>query len=84
VTFDIVRRHVARIALVDEPQLRRAVSSIVDREQVIAEGAGAVGVAALLAGTLDVRGKRVAVVVSGGNIDQDKLSAVSAQQSAES
>jgi hypothetical protein len=31
-----------------------------------------------------VRGKRVAVVVSGGNIDQDKLSAVSAQQSAES
>jgi threonine dehydratase len=84
VTFDIVRRHVARIALVDEPQLRRAVSSIVDREHVIAEGAGAVGVAALLAGTLDVRGKRVAVVVSGGNIDQDKLSAVSAQQSAES
>ena len=83
VTFDIVRRHVARIALVDEPQLARAVTSIVDREQVIAEGAGAVGVAALQAGILDVRGRRVAVVVSGGNIDQERLSALGGQRSAE-
>jgi threonine dehydratase len=82
VTFDIVRRHVTRIALVDEPQLRRAVTAVVDREELIAEGAGAVGVAALLARTLDVRGKRVAVVLSGGNIDQETLSAVSAQPSA--
>jgi threonine dehydratase len=76
VTFEIVRRHVTRIALVDERQLRTAVMNVVDREQLIAEGAGAVGVAALLARTLDVRGTRVAVVLSGGNIDQDKLSAV--------
>ena len=79
VTFDIVRQHVARIAVVDEPELRSAVSGIVHHEQLIAEGAGAVGVAAILAKALDVKGRRVAVVVSGGNIDNDQLSAISSQ-----
>ena len=77
VTFDIVRREVGRIALVDERQLGAAISSLLEHEQLIAEGAGAVGIAALLARTLDVRGKRVAVVLSGANIDHEKLAALS-------
>ena len=76
ITFDIVRREVSQIAVVSEAQLRDAIAGVVANEQLIAEGAGAVGVAAVMAGKLDVRGKRVAIVLSGGNIDQDTLSAI--------
>ena len=80
-TFDIVRDNVSRIALVDETQLRSAVAAFARHEQLVVEGAGAVGVAALLGRQLDVRGKKVAVVLSGGNIDPDKLAALSDQPS---
>ena len=46
-------------------------------ERLVVEGAGAVGVAALLSARLDVQGKRVAVVLSGANIDQGTLSELS-------
>ena len=76
ITFDIVRREVSEIAVVSEAQLREAIAGVVANEQLITEGAGAVGVAAIKAGKFDVRGKRVAVVLSGGNIDQGTLSTV--------
>ncbi len=76
VTFDIVRREVFRIAVVSEAELRDAIAGVVANEQLVAEGAGAVGVAAVMAGKLDVRGKRVAIVLSGGNIDQGTLSTI--------
>ena len=79
VTFDIVRREVFRIALVSEAELRDAIAGVVANEQLVAEGAGAVGVAAVLAGKLDVRGKRVAIVLSGGNIDQGTLSTIASE-----
>ena len=72
-TFDIVRREVARIAVVNEDQLREAIAGVMQNERLVVEGAGAVGVAALLSSRLDVRGKRVAVVLSGANIDQGTL-----------
>jgi threonine dehydratase len=84
VTFDIVRQNVSRIVLVEEGELRSAIVGLLDREHVIAEGAGAVGVAAILSRAIDIQGKRVAVVVSGGNIDNDKLSALRRPPSAES
>jgi threonine dehydratase len=73
VTFDIVRRLVQQIAVVGEPQVRAAIAGVMKQEQLITEGAGAVGVAALTSGALDARGKRVAVVLSGANIDQELL-----------
>jgi threonine dehydratase len=73
ITFDIVRRLVDRIVLVGEPDLHDAVRTIASRERLIAEGAGAAGVAAVAAGRLDVSGRRVAVVLSGANIDLEKL-----------
>ena len=76
ITFDIVRREVFQIAVVSEAQLGNAIAGVVRNEQLVAEGAGAVGVAAVLAEKLDVRGKRVAIVLSGGNIDQDTLSTI--------
>lgn len=76
ITFDIVRREVARIAVVSEASLREAIAGTVTNEQLITEGAGATGIAALLAGRFDVRDKRVAVVLSGANIDQETLSTI--------
>lgn len=75
-TFDIVRREVSHIAVVNEDHVRDAIAGVVQNERLVAEGAGAVGVAALVSARLDVRGKRVAVVLSGANIDQATLSAI--------
>jgi threonine dehydratase len=75
-TFDIVRREVSHIVVVNEDHVRDAIAGVVQNERLVAEGAGAVGVAALLSARLDVRGKRVAVVLSGANIDQGTLSAI--------
>jgi len=76
ITFDIVRREVSRIAVVSDASLREAIAGTLTNEEMVTEGAGAAGVAALLAGKLDLRGTRVAVVLSGGNIDQGTLSTI--------
>ena len=75
-TFDIVGRLVPEIALVSEPQLRGAIAGLMKYEDLKIEGAGAVGVATLTGRRLDTCGKRVAVVLSGGNIDQELFSAI--------
>jgi threonine dehydratase len=73
VTFDVVERHVGEIATVSEVELRAAMRGIVERERLIAEGAGAVGVAALLARKIQGGNRRIAVVLSGGNVDTEVL-----------
>jgi threonine dehydratase len=84
-TFDIVRRLVAQIAVVSEEQIRAAIRGVALEERLIAEGAAATGVAALLArargapdgiGGLKDPGQRVAVVLTGANIDPAKLRAI--------
>lgn len=67
VTFEIVRDLAAGVTTVTEDEIVAAMDGLQEREHQRVEGAGAVGVAALLAGKLDVDGKRVAVVVSGAN-----------------
>jgi threonine dehydratase len=76
IIFDLVRRYVSRIVLVSEADLRSAIAGVVARERVIAEGAGAAGVAAVLGGALDLTGRNVAIVLSGANIDADTLKAL--------
>jgi threonine dehydratase len=71
-TFDLVRRHVARIALVSEDDIRRAVAWLYREVGTIAEPTGAVAVAGLLTGAVEAAEKTV-VVVSGGNIQPDLL-----------
>jgi threonine dehydratase len=72
-TFEIVRSNVERIVRVSEADLRSAVAGIVRHEHLIAEGAGAAGVAAVLAHRLETKGRNVAVVLSGANIDPNVL-----------
>lgn len=73
VTFDIVRRLVDRIVLVNESQLKEGIAGIAREERLIAEGAGATGPAAILGGALDTTGRRIAVVLTGANVDLDVL-----------
>jgi threonine dehydratase len=64
------------VALVEEDETRAAIRALAETEQLIVEGSGAVGVAALLARKVDLAGKRVAVVLSGGNIDLGLLTEI--------
>lgn len=73
ITFDIVRRHVDRIVVVGERELKDAIAGIVREERLIAEAAAATGVAAVRSGRVDLRGRTIAVVLSGANIDPEKL-----------
>ncbi|MCX7839232.1 MAG: threonine/serine dehydratase [Anaerolineae bacterium] len=57
------------VIIVAERDVRAAIRALAETEQLIVEGSGAVGVAALLTHAFDARGARVAVVLSGGNID---------------
>jgi threonine dehydratase len=75
ITFEIVQRYVDDIVTVAEHELARAVAGLVREEHVVAEGAGAAAVAAILAGKVPLTGRAVAVI-SGANIDADRLMAV--------
>jgi threonine dehydratase len=70
--FPIVQALVDRVEVVAEETLRQAVAGLVRHEHLVAEGAGAVGIAAILAGKLAGR-QRTAVIVSGANIDTERL-----------
>jgi threonine dehydratase len=76
ITFDLIRRLVDRIVTVSEDDLVAAISGLVESEHVIAEGAGAAATAALVGKRVDVRGRKVAVIVSGGNIDRARLQSI--------
>jgi threonine dehydratase len=72
ITLDIVRDVVDEIVVVDEPILRRALAGIVTNEHLVIEGAAAAGPAAILGGQIDFRGS-VAVILTGANIDRERL-----------
>jgi threonine dehydratase len=66
-TFGLVRDLADRVVMVPEPDIVRAMSELRAREGLVAEGAAATAVAALLHGSLDVAGRRVGVILSGRN-----------------
>jgi threonine dehydratase len=73
VTFDIVRRVVDQVVTVDEDQIIGAIRGIASEEHLIAEGAGAVATAAVLAKALIARDHVAVVMVTGANIDEARL-----------
>lgn len=77
--FARARRAVDEILLVEEGRLRRAVAAIARHEHLVVEGSGAAGVAALLAGRVEAR--RLAVVLTGANLDPSRLAALLAETS---
>lgn len=76
-TFATVRRYVDDVVTVGEEDIARALLMLIEEERVISEGAAAASLAALLAGRLEhLRGKRVCLIISGGNIDTNVISDV--------
>lgn len=75
-TFRYVSEYVDEIALVTDDEVSGAILALIEKQKMIAEGAGATAVAAVMAGKFNLKGKRVVAVVSGGNIDVTSLSRV--------
>ena len=76
-TFDYCNRFVDGIVTVTDEEISAAILALIEKRKMIAEGAGATPVAAIMAGKLpQLKGKKVCCVVSGGNIDVTILSRV--------
>jgi threonine dehydratase len=73
-TFGIVRDLVERVVTVDETQIADAMRNLILQDRIVAEGAGAVGVAAL--GGLSLANRRVGIILSGRNVDARALERV--------
>jgi threonine dehydratase len=72
-TFEHAHELMDDVVTVDDEAIRRATALLIGQQKVIVEFSGATAVAGLLAGKVDAAGRRVAVVVSGGNIDPTLL-----------
>ena len=72
-TFAICREAVDEVVTVGEAEIASAILTVLERQKLMAEGAGAVGVAAAMYGELDLRGKTVCALLSGGNLDVTML-----------
>jgi threonine dehydratase len=75
-TRRIVAKLVDELMIVEEDHIEHAVDLLIAEEKLVAEGAGAVGIAAILARPDLFRGRRLGLVVSGGNIDQRPLASI--------
>jgi threonine dehydratase len=75
-TFGIVRDLVDRVMLVDESAIAQAMRDLILNERLVAEGASATAVAAILAGNLDLQGRNVGVILSGRNVDAQVIARV--------
>lgn len=75
-TFEYCQRYVDKIVTVSEDEISAAILHLLEKHKLIAEGAGAVSVAAAMFGKVPVEGKRTVCLVSGGNIDVTFLSRI--------
>ncbi len=76
ITYQICRDYVDEVVTVTDDEVSSAILTLIEQQKLIAEGAGAVAVAAVLFGKVPVAGKKVVCLVSGGNIDVTILSRV--------
>ena len=75
-TYKICSKYVDEIVTVTDDEIAAAILALMETQKLVAEGAGAVGVAAAMFNKIDLKGKKVVSVVSGGNIDVNILSRV--------
>ncbi len=73
-TFEVVKRHVAGIAVASDPEIVAAMRFLFERLKTVAEPSGACALAALLAGRVEARGQRVGVTITGGNVAPERFS----------
>lgn len=75
-TYSMISKYVDDMAVVSEDEIAAAILTMIEKQKIVAEGAGAVSVAAALYNKFDLHGKKVVCVVSGGNIDVNILNRV--------
>jgi len=73
IAFPIIQRNVDQVVMVEENEIASAILMLMERKRVVAEGAGATPLAALLSGRPKIKGKKIVLVISGGNIDFNLL-----------
>jgi threonine dehydratase len=79
-TLPVIKQHAAELVRVEDPQIERAIGLLVNVEKTVVEGAGAAALAALLADPAKYAGRKVGLVVTGGNIDPRMLASVLMRQ----
>ncbi len=75
-TFEYCQKYVDEVVTVTDDEISAAILALIERQKLIAEGAGAASVAAVMFNKIPVQGKKVVCLVSGGNIDVTILSRV--------
>ena len=75
-TYEICQKYVDEIVTVTDDEISAAILALMEQHKLVTEGAGAVSVAAAMFGKLDIKGKKVVCLLSGGNIDVTILSRV--------
>ena len=73
-TFEMCNRYVDEVVTVSDDEIAAAILALIEKQKIVAEGAGAVGVAAAMFGKLPIEGLKTVCLVSGGNIDVNTLS----------
>lgn len=76
ITYELCRQYVDQIVTVSDDEIATAILTLMEQQKLVAEGAGAVAVAAAIFNKLPLAGKKVCAIVSGGNIDVNILSRV--------
>ena len=76
ITLRFIRELVDDMVVVDDYEIARAMFLLLERAKLVAEPAGALSVAAMLSGAVEVKGKKAVAVVSGGNVDMSLLSRI--------
>jgi threonine dehydratase len=80
VPFDVAANLIDEVLVVSEVDVRNSVAWLLEHEQLVVEGAGAIAIAPLLNGQLDASGKKVAAILTGRNIDATLLREILAEQ----
>ena len=75
-TYEVCRKYVDEIVTVSDDEISAAILALMEKHKLVTEGAGAVGVAAVMFNKIDLKGKKAVCVLSGGNIDVTILSRV--------
>lgn len=75
-TFSVIQKYVDDIVTVKDEEIAHAVLNLLERSKLVVEGAGAVGVAALMYNKIDVKNSNIVVLLSGGNIDVNMISRI--------
>ncbi|MGA1862538.1 threonine ammonia-lyase [Deferribacter thermophilus] len=75
-TFEFCENYVDDVLTVTDDEIAYAILQLIEQSKLVVEGAGAVGIAAILQNKIEVKNKKTAVVISGGNIDVNLISRI--------